>query len=182
MPTKRTPSEENESDTKATKDPFYCPAKALYRITRRLRKHGATPDTPLHRHYNPHPNHRKWQDVKLQFVTNALRHAARPLEATTGIRADLLSTRSLRPGGATALLCANVDTDMIKLLGRWKSDAMFRYLRVQASTHSTNYAQRMLESGHFTFTPNAFQQADLPAQAAPALTALCEARDEFLDD
>ena len=166
---------------KSNNDPFYCPAKALWCITRRLRLAGASPDTPLHRHYNSHPNHQRWYSLKSSYVTNALRHAAAPLQATTGISPDLISTRSLRPGGATALLCANVDPDVIKLLGRWKSDAMFRYLRIQASTQAVNYAQHMLDHGNFTFAPNAFQDQGLPHQAPAAAADLYAARDEFLD-
>jgi hypothetical protein len=35
-----------------------------------------------------------------------------------------ISVRSLRSSGAMALLCANVDTDRICLLGRWQSNEM----------------------------------------------------------
>ena len=45
------------------------------------------------------------------WLTNTLRHAAAHVEASTGIKPQLLSTRSLRPGGATALLCAGADTN-----------------------------------------------------------------------
>lgn len=31
-----------------------------------------------------------------------------------------------------ALLCAGVDSDRLQLIGRWRSDEMFRYLNVQA--------------------------------------------------
>ena len=79
----------------------------------------------------------------------------------------IISARSLRPGGATALLCAGIDPDRIQLLGRWKSDAMFRYLRIQAATHSQNCAQLMLDHGACTFVPTSFQAAGLP-QEAPA--------------
>ena len=79
--------------------------------------------------------------AKSTYVTNALQHAASLHETRTGILSSKITARSLRPGGATALLCANVGTEAIMLLGRWKSDAMFRYLRVQAAT--TTFSQRM---------------------------------------
>jgi hypothetical protein len=44
---------------------------------------------------------------------------------------ELISARSMRPGGATALLCASVDADSIKLVGRWKSDSMLSHLLAQ---------------------------------------------------
>jgi hypothetical protein len=52
-----------------------------------------------------------------------------------------------------ALLCADVDTDVIRLLGRWKSDQMFRYLFVQARPLVQRYAQRMHDEGDFTIFP-----------------------------
>jgi integrase len=101
--------------------------------------------------------------VKSTFITNGLRHAAGTLEQFTGIDCFLLSAHSLRPGGATALLCAGIDSDVIKLLGRWKSDAMFRYLRIQVHIHQSNIAQRMLNHGSYTFAPGKFvAAADMP--------------------
>jgi hypothetical protein len=101
--------------------------------------------------------------VKSTFITNGLCHAAGNLEQFTGIDRFLLSARSLCPGGATALLCAGINSDVIKLLGRWKSDAMFRYLRIQAHIHQSNIAQRMLDHGSYTFAPGKFIAAsDMP--------------------
>ena len=162
---------------RATADPLVCPAKALGRIVQRLRHHHAPAHTPLHHHYNHrHPTRPGWYPIKSKFVTNALRHAASLLEASTGISHHLISARSLRPGGATALLCANVSSDAIMLLGRWKSDAMFRYLRIQAATQ--NFAQDMLDHGAFTFAPSVFAQRGLPQQTPAPVVALA-ARDEM---
>jgi hypothetical protein len=40
-----------------------------------------------------------------------------------------------------ALLCAKVDTDLIQLLGRWRSDLMLRYLQVQAQPVMQKFAR-----------------------------------------
>jgi hypothetical protein len=53
-----------------------------------------------------------------------------------------------------ALLCAHVDTDVIRLLGRWRSDEMLRYLHVQAEPIMRDFLQRMLAGGAFTLLPN----------------------------
>ena len=162
---------------------WLCPAKALGRICRRLVRAGANARTPLHRYYNTAQH--KWYDTKPDFITNALRHSAKLLETATGIDAALISARSLRPGGATALLCANVDKDAIQLLGRWKSDAMLRYLRIQAATHSQHYSQRMLDHGSYTFAPQAFlnQNLWLPNEAPEAVVAAAEVLEHIeLDD
>jgi hypothetical protein len=52
--------------------------------------------------------------------------------AQLGIAAIDVSIRLLRSSGAMSLLCAKVDTDTIRLLGRWRSDEMLRYLHIQA--------------------------------------------------
>lgn len=166
---------------KPNSDPDLCPVKALGRIALRLKRAGAKPNTPIHRHYNPNPLYKGWYDTKPQYVTNALRHAAASVETQTGIAPHLLSARSLRPGGATALLCANIDSDAICLLGRWKSDAMLRYLRIQAATYSHNYAQRMLDHGAYTFHPQSYKDG-LPPQEIPASVAQLLTHDELYDD
>ena len=165
-----------------TNDPFFCPVKALARIARHLRINHAPHDTPIHRHYNSNPLHRGWYNTKSTFVTNALRHAADSLQTTTGIEPHLLSARSLRPGGATALLCADIDSDHIKLLGRWKSDAMLRYLRIQAATQRGNYAQRMLDHGDYTFAPGVHALQDGLPNQAPADMAAVLAHHELYED
>ena len=151
----------------ATDDPFLCPCKALGRLCLHLQEHNASPDTPLHHHFNASDNN--WYEVTSTFITNALRHAAKYVQEDTGILPHLISARSLRPGGATALLCANVDPNTIQLLGRWRSDAMLRYLRVQAHAFRSNFAQQMLSAGNFTFAPGADSSEELPVpQNLPA--------------
>jgi hypothetical protein len=53
-----------------------------------------------------------------------------------------------------AILCAKVDTDMIRLLGRWHSNKMLRYLHVQSFPLLAPLSQQMLRHGHFTLMPN----------------------------
>jgi hypothetical protein len=53
-----------------------------------------------------------------------------------------------------SLLCVKVDTDMIRLLGRWRSDEMLRYLHVQSFPLVAPLAQQMLQHGHFTLMAN----------------------------
>jgi hypothetical protein len=155
---------------RATSDSTWCPAKALGRLVLHLRKHNAKPHTPIFHHYNTYD--KKWYKVTSTFITNGLRHAATSVEDITGISPTLISARSLRPGGATALLCAGIDKDAIQLLGRWKSDAMLRYLRIQAASLQFNYAQQMLDHGAYTFHPQALADDGLPNEAPPTVAAL----------
>ena len=111
------------------------------------------------------------------FITNAIQHAAQVHEVDTGILATKVTARSPRPGGATALLCANVNTEAIMLIGRWKSDAMFHCLRVQATTSA--HSQLMLDAGDFTFTPSVFERAGLPNETPIEVAQLAAAEDLF---
>lgn len=64
-----------------------------------------------------------------------------------------VSVRSTRAGGAMALLCAGIDSDRIRLVGRWRSDEMYRYLHVQAQPVMTGLSAAMLRGGSFRLTP-----------------------------
>ena len=142
-----------------TADPFLCPCKALVRLCQRLLHHHAAPTTPIHTYFTPAGT---CEHISQHHVTTALRTAACHVRHLTGIDPALLSARSLRPGGATALLCSGIDSNIIQLLGRWKSDAMLRYLRVAAHATSANFAQRMLDAGTYTFAPTSFAHHHQP--------------------
>ena len=64
------------------------------------------------------------------------------------------SARSLRAGGAMALLSANCDSNVIKLLGRWKSDAMMDYLHEQSLPIFKRLATAMFNNGQHFFLPS----------------------------
>ena len=87
------------------------------------------------------------------MVTDALRQSTAALTPVLGISPDEVSARSLRPAGAMAMLCADVDPLRTQLLGRWRSDSMLRYLHVQAMPRIADIAPRMLQGGDFTFLP-----------------------------
>ena len=162
---------------RATNDPDLCPCKALGRIVLHLRQHNAPPDTPL---YTVYANNTT-SAIRPAFITNGIRHAAKHLQPTTGIDPYLLSARSLRPGGATALLCAGVASDAIQLMGRWKSDAMLRYLRVQAITQMHAFSQCMLDHGSYTFTQHVYVTVNpdpIPEQPLASFVALLDAAND----
>ena len=48
-----------------------------------------------------------------------------------------------------ALLCAQVDSDIIRLLGRWQSDVMLCYLHLQAHPVMKHFAKCMLAGGNY---------------------------------
>ena len=54
-----------------------------------------------------------------------------------------------------ALLMAPVDLDTIRLVGRWRSNAMLRYLHTTAKKFTERLASRMVQHGDYALIPPA---------------------------
>jgi hypothetical protein len=119
--------------------PVLCPVLATVLRLKHLRLHSATPHTPIYQYHNNFA----WGRIATSDITQQLR-----------LNAADISVRSLRSSGAMALLCAEVDTDRIRLLGRWRSDEMLRYLHIQALPIVVPLANQMVRHGYFSFIPN----------------------------
>ena len=101
-------------------------------------------------------------------MTDALRAAAGQIKGSTGIDPSRIEARSLRSGGATAMLCANIDITTIQLIGRWRSDSMLLYLRAQAMELTQPFASKMLQHGSYTFPVGCAVDHDLYPDQTPA--------------
>ena len=130
--------------------PLCCPVNATIRCLLYHRQHNTQRNKPLASYYN---ERNQLIAITAQDITDQLRASATTLYPQTGIASKDLSARSLRVGGAMALLCGHIDFDVIKLLGRWHSDAMLRYLHVQAQPIIQQLAVKMYNHGRYTFTP-----------------------------
>jgi hypothetical protein len=131
-------------------NPALCPVLALARRIRHLRTYRAPANTPLAAYFiTPAVTL-----VRPADITTALRTSTAVIGPSVGFLPADISARSLRAAGAMALLCAHVDTDIIRLLGRWRSDEMLRYLHVQAEPIMRDFSGRMLSGGTFTLLPN----------------------------
>jgi hypothetical protein len=129
-------------------DPSICPVATLATRVLSLRRAHAPPTTPLYTYYDRgQPRH-----ITSTLLTRSLRAAVIHLQLP--IAPTDISARSLRAGGATALFCANVDTIHIQLHGRWRSDEHLRYLHLQATPKTANFAALMWQEGHFAIHPN----------------------------
>lgn len=133
-------------------DPLFCPVLAAARRLVLLRTAAAPTHQPLASYV--HPTTQRLHRITPTELTHLLRLSVQVLGPTYGFLPKDISARSLRAAGAMALLCANVDTDRIRLLGRWRSDEMLRYLHVQAEPLMRNFSSLMLTGGHFTLIPN----------------------------
>ena len=131
-------------------DPYCCPTLAIIRRVLHLRSNNAPPHTPLARVFLASGTTRS---IKPSDITTHLRCAVRFLGFGLGFTAQEVSARSLRAGGAMALLVSKVDTDIIQLLGRWRSDEMLRYLHLTAEPIMRNFAKKMLNAD-YTISPH----------------------------
>ena len=130
-----------------------CPTKALARRIEHLRSYNAPDTAPLCRVYTHADTCRT---VKPAHVSQMLRDAVRFIGPQLGFLPSDVSARCLRAAGANALLCAKVDTNVIRLIGRWRSDEMLRYLHCQAHPIMRDFSKRMMQGGNFTLIPNQF--------------------------
>ena len=132
-------------------NPLLCPVRALGRRIIHLRAHHAPQDTPL---AHCHTDNGTISKIVPTMITDTIRLAVRFLGPSLGFLAKDVTARCLRASGANALLCAGVDTDVIRLIGRWRSDEMLRYLHTQVGPLLRGFSQRMLSGGAFTLIPN----------------------------
>jgi hypothetical protein len=63
--------------------------------------------------------------------------------------------KALCATGAMALITARIDSNLIRLLGRWQSNAMLRYLHVQAVPVLQNFVHTMHAQGQIPALPDA---------------------------
>jgi hypothetical protein len=126
-----------------------CPVLCLVARVRYLRSQPATPTTPLSA---VRSGDGTWSHLLPSHLTHYVR-AAVLLCPDLGFAPSDVSARSTRAGGAMALLCAGIDGDRIRLIGRWKSDEMYRYLYVQAQPVMSGVAAAMFRSGHYRILP-----------------------------
>lgn len=133
-------------------NPQFSPTICLARRVQHLRAHNAPPETPLASVWDTQTQ--TFKPVRAADITDSLRMTCNLVGTQFGFLAKDISARSLRAAGAMALLCAHVDTDLIRLIGRWRSDAMLRYLHVQAEPVMRDFSARMLNHGAFTLLPN----------------------------
>jgi hypothetical protein len=144
--------------------PTACPVATIIRRITHLRTHNAPATMPLHSYWAG----TRWIAVTPDLITATLRLSAAHLGPTLGFTPIDINARALRAGGAMALLCARIDPNLIQMVGRWRSNAMFRYLHLQAYPLIQDLSQRMLTGGTFALLPD----VDVPPQAAALLAQI----------
>ena len=84
------------------------------------------------------------QQVPAEAIRSAIRHSAVEcgLEAQ-GYVLNRIGSHSLRAGGAVMLKLCGYDSDMIKKLGRWRSETYLRYIQTQIANLTAGVARAM---------------------------------------
>lgn len=126
---------------------FACPVLAVARRIRYLRSIRAPPSTYICA-VGP-----TFTPLMPAIITSLLRQAVAASSIPVGIVPSDITAKSLRATGAMALVNRRVDPSRVKIIGRWESDAMFRYLHVQAHNVMNGFSAIMMEGGDFSLIP-----------------------------
>ena len=130
-------------------DSLLCSNSALFRHDLYLREHGDASSQKL----ATFKREGHCINITQSDITRMLKDAVRFLGSSLGLTTKDVSASSLIMAGAMALLCFGVDTEIIKLVGRWRSDEMIRYLNVQVDPLNINFTKRMLQPGIYCLHP-----------------------------
>jgi hypothetical protein len=116
---------------------LYCPVRATVRRIKHHLLKKSSPSAPLASYYLI----KRRTAIKPEDVTETLRHAMRLNFHRTGINTADTIARSLRAGGAMAMFFGKININNIRLMGRWHSNAMMRYLHIQAQPIVGRFAE-----------------------------------------
>ncbi|MEM7495147.1 MAG: hypothetical protein AAF471_03230 [Myxococcota bacterium] len=123
-----------------------CPIKALARRVKDIVGHGGAPHTILGTYWG---KGNTWRTIRPPDINDAIKQAVVTLNLEhRGITPDLVSSHSLRAGGAMALHLSGASADTIKKQGRWSGDTYQQYIHNQLSAFQTGLSTKMLTPHH----------------------------------
>ena len=146
-----------------SKDNLLCPVRAWAKVVRRIRSYkGSSRDSPV----NSFQLNDKPVRITNANITQALRSTVDIMKDNynLGFSSAEVGTHSIRLGGAMAMCLAKLDVYMVKIIGRWKSDAFMKYIRKQIQQFTSGISDKMVSMEHFTHVPN-----DESLQSEPTL-------------
>jgi integrase len=123
-----------------------CPVRALARRVTHILSNTSDLDTPLSAYYD----RGQLKHVLSSHINTAVKSAVKALKLKLcGFTARLVSSHSLRAGGAMAMKLNGEDRDTIRKQGRWSSDTFLMYIHEQIAAFSSGISARM--SRHIPF-------------------------------
>jgi hypothetical protein len=118
------------------RDQHGCPVRCTINCVHHLHPHLAPANTPIFAFFNVT---KRQLAVSVRIITHYLCKAASCTPFLGNYTAG-----DLRNSGAQALLEAGVPKAMIQLIGRWRSDEIFRYLTANSETLINPYSKSMI--------------------------------------
>ena len=138
-------------------DDDLCPVRALGEIVGRIRGYGETTGkswTQSTINTFPRAGGAGLTGITSKTVLQKIRQAVAAIGGSRlGYDAGRVGTHSIRSGAAMAMFLAGVPIETIQLIGRWKSRAFMRYIRIQVPDITKDVASKMtLRESFFTIT------------------------------
>ena len=133
--------------------PFSFPVRSMTRRVAHLIQHKSPATIPLYVYFDEQGQKRL---VTSSMITSLLWMAALTIPGHDGVNPDKIAARLLQSSGAIALLLVGVDTNHIRILGFWKSDAMLCYLYNCALALIKDNSKIMFQGGHYTLVTQLF--------------------------
>ena len=96
-------------------------------------------------------NKEKWNNTQSSEIMYAIQTVDQASGPAIRFTPEDASMPYLRAGGAMALLAAQMDSDTIRILGRWRSDTMLRYLHTMSKSFTDGLAFHMFQYGNYAF-------------------------------
>mmetsp|Transcript_4318 Transcript_4318/g.4892 ORF Transcript_4318/g.4892 Transcript_4318/m.4892 type:complete len:178 (-) Transcript_4318:283-816(-) len=135
-----------------------------------LRTHHAAETTPLATYFF----HGSATKLSSRNISSVLKAAVTFLGPQLGFTADHVSARSLRSAGAMALFNMKVDALTIRLIGRWRSDEMLRYLSTQCEPVMRGLSRKMIQAANeYTLIPGTLSHPFSPPSLLPPNPSSC---------
>ena len=92
-----------------------------------------------------------WGNKNPTMISKTFKTALGFCRPNLGFESNYVSARYICATGAMTLLYLGVGSNIIKLIGRWRSDYIIRYLQVQAEPLMRNFYWIMLINGNDSF-------------------------------
>jgi hypothetical protein len=125
---------------------IHCPVQSLARRVLNILSFSSDLTTPLSAYHS----RGRTRHVLACHINSAVKDAVRALKLHyCGFSADLVSSHSLRAGGAMTMKLNGEDCETICKHGRWSSDTFLMYIHEQIAAFSSGISKRM--SRHIPF-------------------------------
>ena len=94
-------------------------------------------------------NDTEWHVLKRKYLTDTIHASVCRIRRTVGIRPEEVSTHSLCASIVMAILIGGIDSNVIQIIRKWKSETMLCYLHILVESLTRNHAGTILTGRHY---------------------------------